>query len=391
MKFKDYICLSHLNIKRNKKRSVRTIVSLVFGIAFSVITLYVLIGFNMSALSHLDNDPKFNMFQVNYVDGDIMPAYSNYQIPFEDREMIRSYEGIDTILCSKTGQAVMSERKDSVDRNSSLLSQTAIVRYDGKEEYIYDGGGIYAISNFDIEYFNSYCYKYHGKPFLIDGRFVEKAGEIIVSKDFLLSSNIPLDKAIGYSISIDAYNKFNDAYNEYYDSNGIKMVDRRINIVNDMVIVGIYNNFKDNPTPITGYGIVTEDSFYVPKHHIEKDKKIIIGKESEYNKVYYDEDIFNNENRVGRIIKLIPSNKLHTDYVFFNNYKYSHMAYEKLIKSYGDNMVERSVKIDGNYDEYISFHNTIDSITAFMSVISIIIFVVAILNCYEIIGYNILK
>ena len=386
MRFKDYIYLSRLNIKRNKKRSRRTILSLVIGLTFSILTLYVLIGFNLSALSHLDNDAKFNTFLMHYA-GENAPAdASKYYIPVKDRNKIRQMDGIDTVIPFNYVIEIDTVDKRLVENNWSLESQLARVKYDGKEEYIYDDGGIYAINDLDLDYFNNYSMYYYEKPFLEFGRKAEKSGEIMVSKEFLTISKISIDEAIGKKISISTYSRLYGAYNKYYDNNGQEIDSLRIDIVNNMTIVGVYNSFYKGVYPLSGFGIITEDSLYYPKQHVESEKKAI----ATYNKIFFDEDLRNMSDSNGKVVRLHYGDDTYSDYIFFKNYKYSHLAYENIAKEYSDNIAS-CISKDRTYIPYIEFHKTIDNITIFISVISLIILVISLLNCFEIIGYNIIK
>ena len=102
--------------------------------------------------------------------------------------------------------------------------------------------------------------------------------------------------------------------------------------------------------------------------------------------MHYEEDLNNLNNKEGNVIQIVDLG-ITTDYMFFSNFKNSHMAYDDFIKNYGD---KYNIFSNSNVN-YIDFHNTIDTITSFLLVISIVIFIVSLLNCFEIIGYNVLK
>ena len=206
-----------------------------------------------------------------------------------------------------------------------------------------------------------------------------------MSDSFLKDSKIPVDQAIGLEITISCCYKF-DGENEYYDYNGDRLDWIRVNVVNKMKIVGIYNSLYKSISPLDGYGIVSRESIYCPKYNVDYKEIEYRGKIAKRNILHYEEDLNNLNNKEGNVIQIVDLG-ITTDYMFFSNFKNSHMAYDDFIKNYGD---KYNIFSNSNVN-YIDFHNTIDTITSFLLVISIVIFIVSLLNCFEIIGYNVLK
>jgi len=403
MKIKDYFFLASLNIKRNQKRSLKTIVSLTIGLSFSIISLYIILGFYFGLVNKLDNDKEFNSFSLSY---STVPIYSTNR--FTGKETLLNYiyaekgefdklDGLDYVL-NYSGCDINLKTYEYSEKNPEKITY---VLYDDKKIDLYSdlsrsNGRISFIEYLNIEYMNEYVKETYNRNFFIKGNNINNSDEIIVSTEFIKSIGLDINTAIGKIITVDSYYNSMDFYTSVEDH--LEYSGNRYNVVNSMKIVGVYEAVKFFRYEYYPSG----DKIYKLYKYEPFSSDIIASFDSINNIVtekHNDKDVFIKNDTEKSGINVLNSSKTKDDnleqtffsnILYFKDFNYAKAAYNYFLNTLNAYQLQ-NVKINPFFIEYIGLHKTIDSITTFLSIIAIIVVIIALLNIFDIIKYNTIK
>ena len=419
MKIGNAFYLAKLNIKRNKHRTIRTVLGLSIGLILLISALFMIFAFRYGFLGYLENNRIFNSFNLRY-------GY-NSKLTLEDIDEIKKYDGItSTINYRLFGFSKLNYNKIEYDVEIIIDDKT----YDALEITMS------AVDKIVDDEINQYSYEINNKPFIISGTSNVGEGEILISTGMLNYTNETAEEIVGKNISI----KIPLTPNYYHDENGNvylhEFKGEMKYLLKDFKVVGVYNQLlktsknanmsTDDETTYYGfensgnlynkmlpYGdnfIVNEKSLLDFNYEIEK---VIVEKNipnvsdpvkttlyhyvSEFNPEYYQEEAIKNHkvNIAGKVFE-----KTYYTRVYFKNFDYSSRAYESIKDKYlNDENIEVAVNkwgitdiaINDDFVEFIVYHRIISNISYFLLFISIIIMFISILNIFNTIGYNIHK
>ena len=391
MKNRDFLYLALLNSKRHIGSVLRTTFALITSLTFSTLLLFFVFAFYFGTLSNLDNSMEFNHLSFS------ISKWSNetFSDIYLDDEFLSNVDGVNYITYSNSRE-FNSIEKEKIDENPLLEERLIDVEINGNKYPYYEKlEGTLLSSKMDINFLNSYSNEYNNKDFLIAGREIKDKNEIMLSKCFLRNIGVTNYEDI-LNKNITVYGRKSNIIKDYtlYEINNSNKteINKSICICN-MTIVGIYNEFYKTNKMGSGqlnvlkkYGPYGKD-FIVDSNSVKKiesynisDKEIVFDKNgSSFYDIKYEES----------------SNSDYSTVVdmYFDNFNHSSKFYKYMLIEF-DNIhysVADRIKTADFYAQYMQFHNTITSITIFLGIISFVVFIIALLNVFEIMGYIAIK
>lgn len=391
MKNRDFLYLALLNSKRHIGSVLRTTFALITSLTFSTLLLFFVFAFYFGTLSNLDNSMEFNHLSFP------ISKWSNgiYSDIYLDDEFLSNVDGVNYITYSNS-RKFNSIEKEKIDENPLLEERLIDVEINGNKYPYYEKlEGTLLSSKMDINFLNSYSNEYNNKDFLIAGREIKDTNEIMLSKYFLRNIGVTNYGDI-LNKNITVYERKSNIIKDYtlceINNSNKTEINKAICICN-MTIVGIYNEFyRTNKmgfgqiNVVKKYGPYGKD-FIVDSNSVKKiesynisDKEIVFDKnESSFYDIKYEES----------------SNSDYSTVVdmYFDNFNHSSKFYKYMLNEFGNihYSVADRIKTADFYTQYMQFHNTITSITIFLGIISFVVFIIALLNVFEIMGYIAIK
>lgn len=404
MKINQCVYLASLNIKRNKNRTIRTVIGLSIGLSMIILSLFLILSFRNGLLGYLENNRLFNSINVRY-------GY-NSKLTEDDVEALKKLDGI-TSTISYRQFTINNKINDGID---------III---GDNTYNISEITMNSVDKITDDEINQYSYEVNNEPFIKYGTSNVNEGEILISNKILnitnhITNETP-ESIVGKNISILVPKVDNRKEKEY--------------LLKDFKIVGVYNQLNktkvvnniridDDNTSYLGfeelynnyekvlpYGdnfIVNKKSLLEINYITKENKKDIINPITneistitnyydvpEYEYDYYQEEAINNKkvDIAGR------SDFFYYTRIYFENFDYALRAYENIKTNYNNEMNINStnkwniydVSLNEDFVEFIVYHRVISNISYFILFISIIITFISLLNIFNTIGYNVHK
>ena len=409
MKLNNIFYLSKLNLKRNKKRTIRTIMGLSIGLILMILSIFLIFAFRFGFLGYLENNKLFNSinFKWGYDSG----------ITEEKMDEYKKFKGITSSITYREFE--FSGRNNNDDLNIKIVIDN--ITYGTLKVTMS------AVDKIEDEDINQYSYEVYNKPFIISGTSNVGEGEILISTGMLNFTNETVEGIVGKKISI----KVPKAAAYYHDEDGNIYLESSNDLeylLKDFKVVGVYNQlFKtpitkkyssddtinyetfeskgNNYNKIMPYGnnfIVNEKSILDFNYDIQNEQVTHISNTggtlisynkkyiSEYNPKYYQEETIKNHkvNIAGRVF-----GKTYYTRLFFENFNYSYQAYETLkpkdAQDNGKTWFISDIAINTDYTEYATYNRVITNISRILPFVSIFILIIVILNIFKIISYNV--
>jgi len=372
----DYYYLSKLNLKRNKTRTRISISILTIGLLLSSLALFTIMAFYFGSLG-LDYDTNFNSINISH---DFEILENEYSMTDYQNEYNR-LGGINNIVnCS-----IISIRSSSTNPVYIYYDNNAISS-DMKNI------NVYSVNNFDAKYIEDYANNNTKKPFLISGKNTINKNEIMLSKNFLILNGLSED-ILGKEISIRSY--YHNITGTYY-KDGNDLVEDTFSgyydFFTDYKVVGIFNSQykRENgvSVPMGPYGadiLLSSESVYWANINISHNEKFLDFK------FVFDkpiEKIIEEAKNKNLVFSSNPMNSSE-DILYFKSFNYTNNAYNILKTRMTTDKFSKVVSVDPIFDGYASYHAIVNSIMKFLSVIGVLILIVAILNIFNAMKYDI--
>lgn len=389
---KDYLYLANLNLKRNKKRTIRIIGGLSVGISLLIISLYVFFSIYFGLINYVNNDRFVNSVSVDYTNNENRNIFENLDgIINKCNYGIINSPGLEFDIDGKKYENAVASLGFSVD-------ELCVNEVENYFEYRYN----------EIIRNNRYNTITTEKKFLLAGSSDINDGEILISKFILDSIKVDYKEVINKKISFKiAKNNIN---NHFYYNDGSETKESVFDedyfyVLKDFTIKGIYNS-NCSYYPYSGNYIINSKSIYKPKlikteNHVDQtisqyDKLLFFqnGKNSSYNYYYdndlnYYENIVNNDKKMLAIEGLTYGGDLLYERLFFNDFRNTINAYYKLKNLYSNDGV---INYQFNsISDLMNYKNIVDTIIIFFGIISLFIIVISIFGVFSVINYDIEK